>query len=146
MYVYLIAALVVVGLVAGAGWKGYDLGQDDARAEFAAERDRARERSEANRKADQDKARKSAQNLQTALARQKALNRDLGTALEAHIRALPAPPDGCPAPTLTPGLLDAWNAGNRAGSGAAGGSLPTGSRAAAGTDRPDDTGDGQEPR
>lgn len=146
IYGYLVLALAFAVSVAGAGWKGYSLGEDHARAEFAAERDRARAQADEARKADQDAARKSAAVLQAALSKQKRLNADLGTALEAHIRAMPKPPAGCPEPRLTDGLFDSWNSANRGGKGAAGGILPAGSGTAAPTDRPDDSGDGAKPR
>lgn len=139
MIAYLIAALVVIGLIAGAGYKGYQAGGDRVRAEFAQATIDAQAAAEAARQADQDKARKSAANLQAALAKQKRLNATLGDSLARHIAALPKPAAGCPPFAVPDGLRDTINrslAG--AAEGAASGVVPDAGRASAAANRPDD--------
>lgn len=125
MYGYLIAALVVAFMVGGAGYKGYNLGQDNIRTEWQAATIKAKEEADAERQRLQDSARQQAGNLQKTLAKEKALKNDLSNALQAHIRAMPKPPAGCPAPELSPGLLDLWQRANEGPDGAAGGKLPS---------------------
>ena len=124
MIVYVAAALALLVALAGAGYQGFQLGRDAEKAANVAREAAAREAVEAQRQADANKARQTAQTLQANLTKQRSLNRDLGNALEAHIRAIPTPPAGCPAPALTDGLWDDWNRANRATTGSAGRSLP----------------------
>ncbi len=135
-YVYIALAFMVA--LAGAGWKGYDLGIDHERVANLAAAEQARKEAEAYSKGQRASARQSAANLQTALAKQKGLAHALGDSLAKHIAAMPPPPKGCPAPVLTDSLLNDWNGAN-AGSGAAGGSVPGPSGVVA-------PADGREPR
>ena len=141
-----IASLVFMVALAGAGYRGYGLGRDAEKAANVAREAAAREVIEATRKADQDKARQTARNLQTALAKQKGLNNDLGNALEAHIRAIPASRPDCPAPALTDSLWDDWNAANHAPARSAGGSVSNASGASAAPSGPVPGSSNQEPR
>lgn len=140
--IYLIAAIAVAVMVAGAGYKGYGLGQDNMRAEYAAAVEKARTEAEAKRQAEEVKARQLAQNLQTSLAKQRKLANDLGTSLQAHIRAIPKPPAGCPEPRLTDGLLSDVNRALAGAEGAPGTGLPPASGTTTPTDRPNNAGAG----
>ncbi len=132
--VYLVAALVVVGLVAGGTYKGYQAGADHERVANLAAAEQARKEAEAYSKGQRASARQSAANLQTALAKQKGLAHALGDSLAKHIAAMPPPPKGCPAPVLTDSLLGDWNAANTGGRDT-GGSVPATSGTVAPADR-----------
>lgn len=122
---YLAIALAVMVAVGAAGYKGYSLGEDHVRAENAIAVEASRAAAEKERAATELSARTQAASLQNALGRQRRLSVDLGTALEAHIRALPAPRPDCPAIALTGELLDDWNRSNHAPApGAAGRGVP----------------------
>jgi hypothetical protein len=112
--IILIGAISILVLMGGSAYTAYGLGQDNVRAEVAESVAKARAEADAKRNAEAATARKLAAGLQTALTKQKGLNRDLGDSLAKHIAAMPAPPPGCPEPRLTDGLWDAWNAANHA--------------------------------
>lgn len=125
MNVYLIGALVVAFMVAGAGVQGYRLGGDHVRAEYAEAQAQAQKEADAYATGLRASARRQAQNLQTALAKQKGLNRAIGTDLEEALRkAAESVPAGCPAPGLSDGLRDLWNRANHASDGSAGRIVP----------------------
>lgn len=145
MNVYLIAALVVAGLVAAAGIQGYRLGGDRVRAEYAQAAEDARKDAEERENWNRLLARGEAKNLQVALGKQRGLTHGLNAQLDDALKAAQKPPAGCPAPGLDAGLLDLWNAANR-GADPPGRSLPGASRTAAGTDRPQPSRSDQEPR
>ena len=131
---WILLAVVVAFAVAvtGAGIQGYRLGGDSVRIEWESATIKAKDEAELARQRTADTARKLSGNLQTALGKEKRLNRDLSTSLQAHIRAIPAPPAGCPDPVLTPSLLDDWNRANAGPDSPAAGGLPaTGGTAAA---------------
>ena len=136
--VYLVAALAILGAIAGAGLTGYHRGQDNVRAEVALQVEQARNAAEAKRKAEADSARKYAADLQTTLDKQRRLSRDLGNSLAKHIAALPPRPAGCPPERLTDELLDDANRALAGPGDAAGGKLPGAGRTAADPDRPND--------
>ncbi len=138
MGIYLVAIIAGLVALAGAGWKGYDLGIDHERVANLAAAEQARKEAEAYSKGQRVSARQSAANLQTALAKQKVLAHALGDSLAKHIAAMPAPHKGCPAPVLTDSLLNDWNGAN-AGSGTSGGSVSGSSGVVA-------PADGREPR
>ncbi len=127
MNVYVIGAVVAAFVVSNAftGFKSFHLGRDAEKASNVAKEAAAREVLEATRKADQAQARQTAKTLQAALTKQKGLSHDLGNAMEAHIRAIPAARPDCPAPALTDSLWDDWNSANHAGARSTGGSLPS---------------------
>ena len=125
MNVYLIGALVVAFMVAGAGVQSYRIGRSVEKAETAEAREQAQKEADAYAKGLRASARRQAQNLQTALAKQKGLNRAIGTDLEEALRkAAESVPAGCPAPGLSDGLLDLWNRANHASDGSAGRIVP----------------------
>jgi hypothetical protein len=134
--IILIGAIAILALMGGSAYTAYGLGQDNVRAEVAESVARARKEADAKRNAEAEKARKLAAGLQTALTKQKGLNRDLGDSLAKHIAAMPAPPAGCPEPRLTDGLLDDWNRANRATHHPAGRGLSVPGGTAAGADLP----------
>lgn len=146
MYAWLIGALVVVALVAGAGWKGWDLRGDREAAKSAAAVEKARAEADARRQAEEVKARASAATLETALAKQRRLNVSLGHSLQAHIRAIPARPAGCPPERLTDELLVDVNRALTGAEGTPGGKLPATSGSPADANRPDNAGAGATPR
>lgn len=123
--VYLIAALALMVALAGAGYKGYALGEDHVRAENAEAVAQAQKEADAYAAGLRTASRKQAKNLQTALAKQKGLNRAIGTELEQALRkAAESVPAGCPPPGLSDGLRDLWNRANHAPDRATGGSVP----------------------
>lgn len=137
VYVLMGAAIVVAALVAGAGVKGYRLGQDNVRAEVALSVEAARNEAEAKRNAEAATARKLAAGLQTALTKQRRLANDLGTSLQAHIRAMPAPAAGCPPERLTDELLNDLNRALAGAEGDAGRKLPDAAAATSSVNRSD---------
>jgi len=121
MYAYLIAALVVMVMVAGAGYKGYQLGGNAVRVEWDKANTAAAKQVEADRQAQESKARKLASRYEAKIATQNLANREITSALDKALAAKPLPPE-C---VIDPILLDIWNRANRGESDAAGKLLDT---------------------
>lgn len=131
--VYFIGALLVafVLAVAGAGWKGFELGGNAKQVEWDAANLTAAKSVEADRKAQDDKARKSASVLEKKLATQAITSRELSDALSRQLAKKPLPPE-C---VVDAGLLDIWNRAN-SGQSFPAGELPATSGGVAATGKP----------
>lgn len=91
MAAYLIAAIVFMAALAGAGFKGYQLGGNAKQVEWDAANVAAVLKAEDDRKAQDEKARKSASILQAKLATQAITTRELTSALDKELQNKPLP-------------------------------------------------------
>lgn len=131
MYGYLAIALISLVALAGAGYKGYQLGGNNVRVDWDRANVEAAKSVEADRKAQETKAVQSAKSYQKKLETQKLATRELTDALSRELNRKPLPPE-C---VIDGGLRELWNAANR-GESIPAGELPATSGGAAVTGKP----------
>lgn len=136
MYGYLAIAVVFLVAIAGAGVKGYQLGGNNVRVDWDRANVEAAKSVEADRKAQEDKARKAASKLQARLETQKLASQQITDALNRELAKNPLPADCVVSDSLRQSINDALS-----GKGPTAGVLPaTGKPAADAGGQPNRTG------
>lgn len=108
---YLIAIIVFMAAIAGAGYQGFSMGKDSKQVEWNKAIAKAAEEKETEQGRQEDVKTDAAKALQKQLAKQRSVNRDLTIALDAHINAARSGwTDNC---KLTDSLLNDWNSAAR---------------------------------
>lgn len=121
LLLYAGAAIIILGMLGGIGYKVRESGADSVRVEWAAANVAAQ------KKAEEDRARQDALRVEQdkqatrRLADEKKRTAGLMVSLEAHIKASGAA-TACPIPSL---LVDDWNAANAGPKGVGPGAMPT---------------------
>lgn len=126
-YGYLVAALLVLAALAGAGWKGYQFGSAAVQTRWDRANAEAVAAADAERKAQEAKARRAAATYQAKIATAEITNRQIADALQRELARKPLPPE-CVIPDS---VRDIWNAANSGREAAPAGSLLSAGGAAA---------------
>lgn len=121
LYAIIIGAFVFLAALAGAGYKGYELGGNSVQVRWDRANAEASAQVEADRKAQEQKARKSAVVLQAKIATQDITNRQIADALKRELDKKPFAPE-CIVPDS---LRDVANNALSNGKSATTGSLPS---------------------
>lgn len=106
IYFYLAGAILFLAALAGAGFKGFQLGGDRVRVEWNQANQAAQGQIAADKQAQERKARKSAQIQQAKIATQEIINRQLKNDLSRELAKNPLPA----ACLISDGLRDVINA------------------------------------